>query len=538
MIEDLILDISGHPLHITRGKLMQCLVLRNQLPIFDKAFTSVFQNWSTLYPTASEFRVDMPMQFHQSFNLIFNEMRGIFSNLGEEVPYDEEAVKDQVIADPECIDWFRLAEAYWERACQIAEQAAFDLGNTPQSNLAGNTGFVGFGIGGMIGAALANTATNLLDRGIDWASNEMKLRKYDKQLDELLHGEKTVKEFVTVASLMAECICDYTITAIVDRTGEECVYRPANERSAVELPQYKSLSTEEKIVSCIAELEKYPAELVPYDELVRLTKGKSDALVEYGNNLLGENYGFGIRREVAEEIYNSAAQMAENTLDEIDDKLSLMKELLDIHREKETVEKEITRLTALRDQKVYTDEVSTTANKTLSMLEKIPIDEVFGEGVEYTNGFFVFMQEIFLSRNGYEKLPDDDTIQRCTDLGNGTPLLIKLESMGLDGKDAIKSWTYWARKGNPYALMRLGLCRLYGCGIEKDVVRSRQLLLKAADGLYIPAAYILYQIAIGKFKPDFGHPTPEDKKYESDVQASGFPEEVFEKYRRFGYSLR
>lgn len=224
--------------------------------------------------------------------------------------------------------------------------------------------------------------------------------------------------------------------------------------------------------------------------------------------------------------------MAENTLEGIDNKLSSMREVLDIYKEKETVEKEITRLTVLRQQKECADETGTMCSKILSFLEKIP--EVINEKIQYSDG--VFIQEIFLSRSNYEKLPDDATIQRRTDLGNGTPLLIKMESMGLDGKDAVKSWTYWARKGNPYALMRLGLYRLYGYGIEKDAFRSRQLLLKAADSLCIPAAYIWYQIAAGKFKPGFGHPTPEDKKYESNLQMSGFPEEIFEKYRKFGHN--
>ena len=534
MIDALTFDMNGSPLHITRGKMLQCFIFRYQLAFFDEVFDDIFQNWNTLFPTVNEFRVDLPMKYYEAFDEICNKMRAAFARFGEDIPSDEEVVKSQALADPMHVDCFRLAETYWERACEIVERATLDFENAPQSNISGNVGFVGFGIGGMIGAALANTATDLLDRGINRLSDEMKLRKYKEQLNELLHGEKTINEFVTVAALMVQSIFNHAIIEIAAKTDDDIIFCPDEEKTVLESSQYKALSREEKIAVCIECLERYPAEGYFYDELVKLTKGKIDSLVIYGDTIIDDDYGAETRQKVAKDIFDSAAHMNENKVEEIESKISSMEELLDIYEEKEVIEREIARLAALKKQKKYADETCAMVSETMSMLDKISILEISSQKELQKDGFFVFLQEIFICKNNYENLPDDAMIQKCAALGNGIPLLLKMEAKGLDGRDAIKSWTYWARKGNPYALMRLGLCRLHRNGVEKDTVRSRQLLLQAAETNYIPAWYILYQIAVNEYKPNFGHPTPEDKKYEYDLKNGGFSEEIFEKYKKFG----
>lgn len=94
MIEALTFDISGHPLHITRGKMLQCIAFRRMVTIYDEVFDCMFQNWNTLFPTASEFRLDLPRYFDEAFNSIFKKIRTIYARFDEEIPYDEEAVKD------------------------------------------------------------------------------------------------------------------------------------------------------------------------------------------------------------------------------------------------------------------------------------------------------------------------------------------------------------------------------------------------------------------------------------------------------------
>ena len=302
MIDALTFAMNGSPLHITRGKMLQCFIFRYQLAFFDEVFDDIFQNWNTLFPTVNEFRVDLPMKYYEAFDEIFNKMRAAFARFGEDIPYDEEVVKSQALADPMHVDCFRLAETYWERACEIVERATLDFENAPQSNISGNVGFVGFGIGGMIGAALANTATDLLDRGINRLSDEMKLRKYKEQLNELLHGEKTINEFVTVAALMVQSIFNHAIIEIAAKTDDDIIFCPDEEKTVLESSQYKALSREEKIAVCIECLERYPAEGYFYDELVKLTKGKIDSLVIYGDTIIDDDYGAETRQKVAKEI--------------------------------------------------------------------------------------------------------------------------------------------------------------------------------------------------------------------------------------------
>lgn len=534
MIHDILISISGRTLCITRNKLLQCLVLRYESSVFEKLFCHIYENWSTLYPTLQEFRTLMPTDLSFAEDDFYHEMCAVFNRYDEDIPYNETVVRERVASSQERVDFYQLTEMYFGQACQIAEQARRDLENTPASSFSENTGYIGFGIGGMIGAMLANTATNLVDRGVDRARSEIKLRKYEKQLEELLHGKETVHTFLSVAAAQIDLICTYTIREIAQNTGEKPVYMAKEEKTIFDDSRYQDLSDEDKIDVCIAGLERYPADNYYYDELIWLTKGKNDELAEYGDRMIDEKYGLKTRRKVANSLYNTVAKMEEETLSDIERKISSLEELLDIFEERETLEKDINRLTTLKNDKLFSAKMNTMITNYMSLLERTPIDKLSCEEAFQTYGYIIFIQEIFFSKSNYEKLPDDKTLQRCAELGNGTPLLLKNELLGLNGTQALEMWKYWARKGNPYAMVRLALCRLHGCVIEKDVVRSRQLLLQAAKKSYPPAAYLLRQIAIGKYKPDFGKPTPADKEYAIALGIDIFPEELFKRYRRFG----
>jgi len=253
-----------------------------------------------------DFRVKLPILFYEAFEHIFDEMEAIYSGFDEDVPYDVNLVKQKVFADPSCVDCYRLVDAYYERARQIAERAVLDFGSTPYSNIAGNTNYFGFGIGGMIGATLVNAAASLIDYGVNRVTDEVKLRKYDKQLDELIHGPKTIDNFLKLATNMSDCMSSYAVYDIAKRIGDDDIYPQQEVGIVLKSSQYKTLSREDKTQICISALERYPTLTCFYEELVRLTEGQNDELVEYGNALIAENYGTETRQKIIEEMSSSS----------------------------------------------------------------------------------------------------------------------------------------------------------------------------------------------------------------------------------------
>ena len=173
----------------------------------------------------------------------------------------------------------------------------------------------------------------------------------------------------------------------------------------------------------------------------------------------------------------------------------------------------------------------------LDHLSKDTEEELLNSPLFYgTDGWKTFVQEVY-----YRNHPrSDDFIQKFEDRGNGIPRLIQLEKE-VDTQKAvepIQQWTKWAKKGYPYALLRLGLCRLFGNGVQRDLVRSKQLLERAVTSHYPPAIYILYKMANGEYNPRYTDISEKDKEeYSSLLKIFPIPNEWYHDYLKFGRLL-
>ena len=83
---------------------------------------------------------------------------------------------------------------------------------------------------------------------------------------------------------------------------------------------------------------------------------------------------------------------------------------------------------------------------------------------------------MYYCQNQYRNLPASEIAVMFAEAGNGVPQLIRGEVEATSTKEPIPLWIKWAKAGNPYALLRLGLCRLHGNGVTKDPLRSRQMI--------------------------------------------------------------
>ena len=501
----------------------------------NNACSPMFDNWDKLFPTINVLVDQIGVEMVHIIERFQQELRYLFWDAGEEVPYDEEAVFSMLLADfRKGADLYPAIIEIEERAKQIVYQAEMELSGIQDSSGKGNYVNIGFGLYGAIQAGVANLGASLLDRGIEQMATNSTIKKYQAQIEELRKGAQTIETFENIAYDFLATGGLYAARSIAEKNNVPCIDELRQPEWDKRKPSYAKLSTDDKIRECISELEFCPIHQGVFLELVELSGGKDDALIEYGNRFIGENVGTQARQQQGERAYRSAIQLPEGTLEDINAKITAIQDACELAKKDSSNDEKLARLQILQAKMNLKQEAKTRRSAILSRLEFTSwADLLLQQDIHRPDGWTTFVLESFLSQDGYCNLPDAAVIQRFAEQGNGTPQLIYTEATSKGNAEPVEVWTRWAKRGNPYALLRLGLCRLLGAGIEKDVVRSKQLICRAADNGYPPAIYILHQIAIGKYKPGFGYSTSEEKtKYGILLECSDLPEEEYLSFGR------
>lgn len=537
MINEFDTRICGFPLHLSKAQVMQCFIMKNYLSLANKACSPMFDNWDKLFPTIDALTSQIGVEMVHIIERFQQELRYLFWDAGEEIPCDEETVFSTLLVDfTEGADLYPATVDIEERAKQIVYQAEMEVEGIRDPSGRGNYVNIGFGLYGAIQAGVANLGASLLDHGIEQMATNSTIKKYQAQIEDLRKGSQTTKTFKKIAHDFIMRGCLYAIQNVAERNNVPCLAELRQPEWDKRRPSYVRLSADDKIRECISELAFCPIHQDVFRELIELSNGKDEALIEFGNLFIGPNAGTDALRQYGEQKYQSALNMSEESIEDIATKIEEIQKSYELRQKDSSADKEIERLRISKEKKELINRAEVRRTSILKRLESMSWNELLNQkDINSPDGWTTFILESFLVENNYENLPESSIIQRFLEKNNATPLLIHTEFTTKKGVEPIDIWTRWARKGNPYALLRLGLCRLHGNGIEKDIVRSKQLLCRAADQGYPPAVYILYQIALGKYKSGFGYIEPDDKiKYNTLLDIFNTPEETYKRYLSFG----
>ena len=511
-------NLCGQGFCLTKPQIMQCLVMHAQSDAIEYLRNSMTTEWDKKFPTLETLYMKMPEEMSRLLSLFLDNVNHIFWNENEDLPYNRKLVESCIPAIVENAGLYEILEELRRQAIQIVDLADKELGNT--SNFGLSQGFltVGIGLRGMLEAGAVNLGANLLDFGIQSAIQNSTAKKYQKQLEELRHGSKTISVFYFVLDNLTSVICS-TITNYIAGTYQ--IPSILDEEKKFEwlpdAPPYRNYNRAERIQYCMAILQKCPIIIDVFRELVVLTRGRDQSLINFGNDYISKNIGTKFQEEVLTTEYETAMQMPESTFEETSHKIAAFKS---ISKASSTFaaksEKELARLANLYNMQKATNAFYKETVLLLDHLSKDTEEELLNSPLFYgTDGWKTFVQEVY-----YRNHPrSDDFIQKFEDRGNGIPRLIQLEKE-VDTQKAvepIQQWTKWAKKGYPYALLRLGLCRLFGNGVQRDLVRSKQLLERAVTSHYPPAIYILYKMANGEYNPRYTDISEKDKEEYSSL---------------------
>ncbi len=243
-----------------------------------------------------------------------------------------------------------------------------------------------------------------------------------------------------------------------------------------------------------------------------------------------------IQKEIGSRAYQDALALPELSLQDIEAKLAALESACALLKLKKEEDETLNRLLALKEKVTIQQKTADEWERLTKILETRTPEELIQQGIfNDQTPIHVFVQEMYYCQNQYRNLPDPEIAVMFAEAGNGVPQLIRGEVEATSTKEPIPLWIKWAKEGNPYALLRLGLCRLHGNGVTKDPLRSRQMIQRVANAGYPPAMYLLKQIALEKYKPGFGYTVTEDRtKYDTQLEEYAFPEETYHRYLSFG----
>ncbi len=532
MIEAKYWSLCDRDICISKAKMEQILIFNNQRSIFAKTFEPVFANWKTLFPDVYTLCDQLPVELDRAITRFAEELQYLFWDYGEEVPYDDDSMQSTMSMALINSQMFTLLNEYQQGFLSLNQSTEQKLGNAP--SIGGNSVHIGLGLEGAIGAGLANAGLGLLDYGIGKVSDNRTMRHHEKRVNELLHSDQAMAPFIEIAIGVSVQGVRCAMSSIAQRCGETPILDITHSDWNKRRPGYANLSKADKISECLHRLEENPIHNAIYQELLELTDASDPALIAYGNEMFPDERGDLLRKEIGKQRYEAALTMPDNSLEEIAAKLNAIKEAYRILQENVDENEVYANLYVKHEMEDGKRQIKvgweflTEQLRTLSDAD-LSVSKYFCT----TSSLSVFAQEVYYRQAQYKNLPSD--YHAFSENGNGVPELMYGELEAKRTGEPVALWNRWARKGNPYALLRLGLCRLHGNGIEKDVVRSRQLIQKAADANYAPAMYLLKQIAYGKYKPGFGSPTSEDRtKYDTALTLMDIPEETYSDYLSFG----
>lgn len=504
--------LCGHPFNLSRSQTMQLLIFRNQVALFEKAYISLVTDWEQKFSTMEMLCKNMMSEVNNSVTVFLDELQNLFWDQGEEIPYDDEKLSSELTVAIATSDLYDRIYGLRDKALSIANEAQNALSDVPDSYFSGNAVNIGFGLRGAVELGIASAGLGLLDYGIDKFRENRTIKKYQGELKNVLHGQGTKQLFAEFIRYLTTHGCECAMQDIAEQNGEVCVLTATHSDWNKRRPSYAKLSTDEKIAECLYRLESAPLYDDLYLELMELTDGRSPELIAFGNDVIGFEMGSTQQREVGTRKYNAATSLPENSLQDIEFKIAAMQDAyLTLDKDPEE-DKVYVDLVARENQMAIDERVAELmALFPQALITQTPEELLSNKNFYLDNAFAVWAQELAYTQNEFQLLPSASLAQTFAERGNGLPKLIREERTPGISAESIALLSYWARKGNPYALFHLGLCRLHGLGIEKDTVRSRQFLLKAANAGYPPALYLLIKIASGEYKTHFGVSTREDK---------------------------
>lgn len=528
--------LCGHNFLLSKTKAMECLIYRNESLLYQAATLELFRNWERIFPNVETFASRIPQETCKVLEKFQDELQNLFWDLGEEIPYDADELSSTLNVKLISSDFFQIVQQYRREARQIEEQAQADLDHSQRAYLSGNSINIGFGLRGAIASGIANAGAGLIDYGINRLSDNMTAKRYQTQLKELVHGSETQKVFSEYMLALIDIGCYTSIESIAKRNAEDSILSLKNQDWNKKRPAYTKLSVDDKICECLSRLENDPINEALYYELMELTGGTDSELVRYGNEVIGYDTGNEIQKEIGSRAYQDALALPELSLQDIEAKLAALESACALLKLKKEEDETLNRLLALKEKVTIQQKTADEWERLTKILETRTQEELIQQGIfNDQTPIHVFVQEMYYCQNQYRNLPDPEIAVMFAEAGNGVPQLIRGEVEATSTKEPIPLWIKWAKEGNPYALLRLGLCRLHGNGVTKDPLRSRQMIQRAANAGYPPAMYLLKQIALEKYKPGFGYTVTEDRtKYDTQLEEYAFPEETYHRYLSFG----
>lgn len=532
MITDLDLIICGRKLHLSKGQILQLMVDKDFPQELEAAYTSLIGLWDISFPTIESVWTDMPQKYEEILLYLVNRINHLFWDADEDTPYNHKILESfpSALANDDKI--YDILDQFEDHAQQIFQEAKQELYDTNSVGIGQSSFGIGFGLEGIIGLGLARAGANLINRGIQSVSQKRIIQRYQVIFEDLRQGKDTKELFQNVLlalvtqlslAIKEEIAREYGIITL-EEAEEEIDWNP-------DYPSYRRKSLDEKIDFCISALEVAPRHAKIYHELVQLTKGKEPSVIEFGKAYLQPKVVETSLRKTANTQYEIAKELPESTPEEIQAKLVAIQGARDLV-ENEDSDSDIDRLNKLLEQAKSKEmalairhEIVEAASKMQDLRQLMPKEM-------RDNGVFVFLLEEYYSSQNYRNLPPFETVRKLAVAGNPIPLLMYYEcQIKNNGQpEAIDIWSEWARKQQPYALLRLGLCRIHGRNIEKDNVRGQQLITQSIRLSYPPALFIANQMSLGKYTPSLFKTDDSRGLYADELQSAGWAKSDFAKY--------
>lgn len=536
MITDVTMALCGRQFTLTAPQIMQCLVIKSHRSICESEIGLFMAQWNSHFATVADVYNGMQAQMANLMKRYLTALDHMFWDTDTETPYDRAIIEYAIPELIQCQEVMDTLENYKNHAIAVAEAGERELAGIHNPGLGESFSGIGFGVKGVLAAGLINTGANLLDYGIQSASEKSILQKYKEKIEDIRCGKGTMLYFSKIIEKLMKRINVEVVDYISDIYGVANISVDNTEGWDSARPTYKRLSQDEKIDFCLQLLQRNPIHLKVYKELMYLTAGCEQSLIQYGNQYIEDELGNRIRKEYGEFSYKSAIQLAESRTEDVKNKLDVLGKIEKLYGV--DCEADISRLKALLEEKTVIDELAFAKKEVHRILTKGTKAEILSFELFYEKeGWLVFSQELSYIQNGYTGLPSEEIIRSFAEKGNGVPLLIEAEAAVIAGhsQEPVALWTKWAKGGNPYALLRLGLCRLYGNGIACDLARSKHLLTRAMYLHYPPAAYILQKMVEGAYRPALQHFSKQEKDdMITLLRVFNQPEESYQRYLSFG----
>lgn len=540
MIEATSFLVCDHTLALSRCANMQCFIYQNRDALLEKTIAPLLDQWDaaekTKQPSLRQFS-DAIVASRAGF---LEALQYLFWDNGEEIPYNELFLMSQLtqfLQDPSIL---QTLDYYCDQALDAADSAYYEYENRPSSYLSGNTLTIGFGLGGALMAGLTNAGLSAIDYGIGRMADRASVKKFENQINTLLNGKDIKRDYTLIVMDLVDTGCIAAMVSIAENMAESLLFESTHSDWNPRRPNYATLSLDEKIHQCILRLSSNPLHIELYQELMFLTNGQDESVIAFGDAVFGNKVGSQLCCRMAKSRYDIAAKMPETSIAEIDAKTLAVEQALSWMDASPGDDK---LLQSLHQLQAYMQAYQLILRRKADIHHTLKcggtVKPMTYNSLYIDLGWDVFAQECFYMQNPGHALPSLENAEYSAKNGNGLPLLLIAEQNYTQCPEPIDLWTHWAKQGNPYALLRLGLCRLHGSHINKDKLRAHLLIKRAANLCYPPAMHLLMLMQQDKYYPKSGGLKKDEKdNYEVLLAMMEIPSSDFSKYLNFGKPIK